>query len=269
MKKTTALILVLTMILSTFTVYAGDIGLNDVKNHWAKDNIERLIGLGIVNGYEDGSFKPDNTLKFEEFIKMLITATEEEKPEVLKGEKWYQNYVDTALMKNYITNDMTRLIGADIDRKTTAEIIYNLMATSDKGIVKLSEKEIKYVAGQFTDLSTSDEKVLNIASMGIINGYPDKTFKPGSSLKRCEAAAVILRVIDESIRTPMEIVLPKELSDFPEPDLDYLREYPCHIWNKQFTVSELNKMVRESYNSNKIIDIAIGFMDMVSNMDYN
>lgn len=225
MKKILSITLIFVMILSVFNIgHADNIKLNDIENHWAKSNIEQLINLGIVDGYLDGTFKPDNTLKFEEFIKMLVTATEKDEIKLAEGEKWYKPYIDIALENNYIIKDMDKLIGTNVDRKTMAEIIYNLIASTD-GMIKLSEKEIKFVVSNFSDLKITDEKVLHIASMGIINGYPDKTFKPNDNLKRSEATTVILRILDESKRTPMEIILPKELSDFPEPDLNYLYNY--------------------------------------------
>jgi hypothetical protein len=33
----------------------------DIENHWAKASIEKAIKKGIVNGYEDGTFRPDKT----------------------------------------------------------------------------------------------------------------------------------------------------------------------------------------------------------------
>ncbi len=274
MKKIISLILISIMVLSVLTVsYADDVKLTDIEKHWAKNNIEKLISMGIVDGYKDGTFKPDNTLKFEEFIKMLIMATEKEKIEVLQGEKWYQNYIDIALEKNYITNDMTKLIGANIDRKAMAEIIYNLIAATD-GMVKLNEKEIKFVASKFTDLKVTDEKVLHIAAMGIINGYLDKTFKPNDNLKRCEATTVILKILDKSLRTPIKIVLPKELSDFPEPNLDYLRNYPCYYSNGKYeTVAESHEFLyggwKNPASTDITVDLATTLMDMVVNTDYN
>ncbi len=225
MKKILSITLIFVMILSVFNIgHADNIKLKDIENHWAKSNIEQLISLGIVDGYLDGTFKPDGTLKFEEFIKMLVTATEKETIKLAEGEKWYKPYIDIALENNYIIKDMEKLIGTNVDRKTMAEIIYNLIASTD-GMIKLSEKETKFVVSNFSDLKITDEKVLHIASIGIINGHADGTFKPDDSLKRSEATTVILRVLDESKRTPIEIILPKELSDFSEPDLDYLYNY--------------------------------------------
>lgn len=272
MKKIVIIVLISIMLISTFVVvHADDVKkLSDIEKHWAKNNIEKLISMGIVDGYLDGTFKPENTLKFEEFIKMLVTATEKEKINATQGEKWYKVYIDIALENNYITKDMEKLIDTDIDRKTMAEIIYNLIATTD-GMVKLNDKEIKFAASKFTDLKITDEKVLHVASMGIINGYLDKTFKPTNSLKRGEATTVILRVIDSSVRTPMEIVLPKELSDFPEPNLDYLREYSCYTWGDKYeTVAESHEFlyINGSAETDITLDVATNFMDMVSNTDY-
>jgi len=44
----------------------------DVHEHWAKDAIERLSRLGIVNGYQDGTFKPDAPITREEMIVMIL-----------------------------------------------------------------------------------------------------------------------------------------------------------------------------------------------------
>jgi len=255
------------MIISFTNAYAEDIKLNDIEKHWARNNIEKLISMGIVDGYKDGTFKPDNTLKFEEFIKMLVTATSKEKIETIQGEKWYKVYIDIALENSYITKDMEKLIDTNIDRKTMAEIIYNLIAATD-GMVKLNEKEIKFMASKFTDLKVTDEKVLHIASMGIINGYLDKTFKPANSLKRCEATTVILRVIDESLRTPIEIILPKELSDFPYPDMQYLKNYSTPD-GKTVEESHLYAQKTQPYSSmEKAVDDFTNFMGMIVNRDY-
>lgn len=52
----------------TYEIYAlfdeidHPLSLSDVDNHWSKDDIELAIRCGILNGYPDGTFKPDNTV---------------------------------------------------------------------------------------------------------------------------------------------------------------------------------------------------------------
>ena len=46
----------------------------DIEKHWAKDEIQAIIAMGIVNGYPDGTFRPNNKISRAEFSKMIVTA---------------------------------------------------------------------------------------------------------------------------------------------------------------------------------------------------
>ncbi|MBQ7120457.1 MAG: leucine-rich repeat protein [Oscillospiraceae bacterium] len=51
--------------------------------------------------------------------------------------------------------------------------------------------------GGFSDVRTGDSfanAVVNMVSKGVINGYPDKSFRPNGTLTRAEAAAIICRL---------------------------------------------------------------------------
>ncbi|MBO9598658.1 MAG: S-layer homology domain-containing protein [Cohnella sp.] len=45
--------------------------LNDIGGSWAKNAIQNLITVGIIHGYEDGTFRPDNTITREEMVVMI------------------------------------------------------------------------------------------------------------------------------------------------------------------------------------------------------
>ena len=47
---------------------------NDIENHWAKESIEILLEKGIMTGYEDGSFKPDNFMTRAEVATVVARA---------------------------------------------------------------------------------------------------------------------------------------------------------------------------------------------------
>lgn len=209
MKKIITLLTAIILIFSFSVCYAADMNFTDVKmNDWYYKNLQELVQKNIASGYPDGTFKSGNTLKFEEFIKMLIVATGEELTEQKEGQEWYQIYVDKALegKYKYITDEQKSLIGQNIDRKTMAEILYNLL-NEKEDITAYTEAELEYLSGKLTDINKTDVKTLTINGRGVISGYPDGTFKPAGTLTRAEAVAVISRVINPALRNPVNIVL--------------------------------------------------------------
>lgn len=48
--------------------------LTDIKGHWAEKHIQKLVDYGVVNGYDDGTFKPDKTITRAEAATMISNA---------------------------------------------------------------------------------------------------------------------------------------------------------------------------------------------------
>lgn len=65
---------------------------SDVKGHWGEKYIEQAAGLGILNGYTDGTFQPDKEVSYAEAIAILIRSLGFQTAENNSG-KWYANYV--------------------------------------------------------------------------------------------------------------------------------------------------------------------------------
>ena len=73
LKKVISSVAVLAMSASCFTAFAADF--SDVADTAAyKTAIDELVALKIVNGYEDGTFKPDNEITRAEVTKMVVAA---------------------------------------------------------------------------------------------------------------------------------------------------------------------------------------------------
>lgn len=98
MKRTITILITILLIFSFSVCYAAEINFTDVKaDDWYNTNLQELVNKNIASGYPDATFKPNNTLKFEEFLKMLVVATGEEIGEQKEGQEWYQIYIDKAL----------------------------------------------------------------------------------------------------------------------------------------------------------------------------
>ena len=48
--------------------------LSDITDHWAETVILWLVSLGVVGGYEDGTYRPEAGITRQEFAKMVVLA---------------------------------------------------------------------------------------------------------------------------------------------------------------------------------------------------
>lgn len=71
---------------------------------WAIKNIDTAYKMGIVNGYEDGTFKPSANVAYEEAVKMVVCALGYGESVSIDVAPWYANYISQAstigLLKN-------------------------------------------------------------------------------------------------------------------------------------------------------------------------
>ena len=103
LRKLLAMIMTLCMIIPVLATgaVATDTPFSDIAGHWAEDTITRWADIGIVNGYPDGTFKPDNDITRAELAKIVTLAfglTEKTTTELtgIDPDEWYYNYVLTA-----------------------------------------------------------------------------------------------------------------------------------------------------------------------------
>ncbi|WP_427337859.1 S-layer homology domain-containing protein [Caloranaerobacter sp. DY30410] len=73
MKKILSLVLVLSLVLGAFS-FAFAATPSDVEGTKYEDAVTRLAALGVLNGYPDGTFKPNNSITRAEFTAAVIRA---------------------------------------------------------------------------------------------------------------------------------------------------------------------------------------------------
>ena len=74
MKKKLFVIISTIVILCVGSVSFAATSLKDVKNTKYEDSVDTLITLGLVNGYEDDTYKPNNTITRAEMAKLMVVA---------------------------------------------------------------------------------------------------------------------------------------------------------------------------------------------------
>lgn len=111
--------------------------LNDVQAHWAKDAIVALASKGILTGYTDGSFKPNQFITRAEMVSIIV-----------------------------------RIVNLD-------------------AIEKQQDVAFNDIAG-----SWNENAIKAAAAAGLFEGRDANTFAPGAFSTRAEALTIILRVLN-------------------------------------------------------------------------
>ncbi|EPZ62478.1 hypothetical protein H477_5353 [[Clostridium] sordellii ATCC 9714] len=80
---------------------------NDIDGHWAKNAIIDFATKGYINGYGDGTFKPDNSITRAEFVKILnkafgYTNVGKENFSDVNPSDWYYNDICIGVNAGYI-----------------------------------------------------------------------------------------------------------------------------------------------------------------------
>lgn len=92
-------------------------------SYWANGYIVKAAELGIIGGYQDGSFKPGNAVTYEQAVTMVIRAFGYE-DEASSAGGYPDGYL--AVAQNLgLLNNVGRKNGKSLDRGSVAIIIYN------------------------------------------------------------------------------------------------------------------------------------------------
>lgn len=171
------------------------------SENWASEFITELAKAGVINGYDDGTFRPDNNVTREEFVKIIICAcglyNEYASGEFtdMSEDSWFYKYVASAVESGIIggMDDGSFGVGRNITRQDVAVIVARV-------IEYLIGKQTVNGDSTLTDLDTAsdyaEEAIILLHQLGIINGYDDGSYLPFNSLTRAEAAAIMSKLLD-------------------------------------------------------------------------
>lgn len=172
--------------------------LTDIKGHWAENSLSDWSSKGYVQGYADGTFKPDNTVTRGEFMAFVNRSFGFSKKVSIdfrdvNASNWVYNEVAKAVAAGYIKGYEDGTIGVDrpISRQEAAIIIARL--------IQLDGTVYRSAVNRFGDASLiaewSSGAVGAVANAGLMEGYKDGNFNPKSPITRAEAVVTLDRAI--------------------------------------------------------------------------
>ena len=92
----------------------------DPNSHWAFGYVIEATGMGAVSGYDDGTFRPDNTVTYNEYIKIFVSLLGYESYAEQKG-GYPLGYIEAA--RDMKLTDGMEFKGDDIVTRDNAAII--------------------------------------------------------------------------------------------------------------------------------------------------
>nr|WP_249436048.1 S-layer homology domain-containing protein [Paenibacillus sp. Marseille-Q4541] len=166
---------------------------NDLEGHWARSQIQDWINNGNLNGYEDGSVKPNKTISRAEFISLInrsfgYNEASDISFEDLASTNWAYTDIAKAVKAGYVQGyeNNTFRPGANVTRQEAAVMISKLLGVQNNNYDVLN---------QFVDRETianwSKAAVASVVEQEVMKGYPNDTFAPLRSLTRAEAVVLI------------------------------------------------------------------------------
>jgi len=166
------------------------------ENPEFKESIKVLYDKGIINGYKDGTFKPNNTVTRAEFAKMLTTAAQYKIEEGLsstfndvKNTSWAKDYIMTLVNKGVIKGKAEGIY-APSDLITLGEGLTILNRTFDIDIKSGMEmKQVKHWSYE------------NMSAMYKANVFREgdelyENLVPNKKLTRAECSLFLSRVFE-------------------------------------------------------------------------
>ena len=169
---------------------------NDMSGHWGANAVNTLVGKGIIGGYPDGTFKPENNVTRAEYAKMLCIALgipaggySDVYSDVKSGD-WFAPYVVALSNKGIITGFDGKF---DPDGKITRQDAAVMTYRAAKAMLKSGNAYVIF-NDEAKIADYAKEAVKELASLKVINGY-DGNFDPTNNTTRAQAATIICNVL--------------------------------------------------------------------------
>ena len=165
---------------------------------WYADYVSLCATYGIINGYEDGTFRPEADITRAEFMKLLATIGELVPYKAIDTSMhWAAPYWD-------LMNDNGVLWGLDIpctaaalDTAITRYEMCVMLSNFCSNVFSENFVELQNLQTAIADYSSIESKYVSSVEQaygkGILTGYEDGTFRGNDTMTRSQAAAVVVR----------------------------------------------------------------------------
>ncbi len=221
---------------SAYAQSASKSPFTDIKGHWAEETIVEMVSRGILDGYPDGTFRPDAPVKVDQFIKMLVLSYTDlhqngerswnasflqslsaENQTIVKQDYryfdfkpattgyWAKPFIDVASDLHFLNRSRYSDFQNDMARENVAEVIYYTLQETEF----LEDSQFsRQLAGAYGDLMSASEReqkfIAEALVKGIMQGYPNGYFGVGDTVTRAQSLVLLNRLTDKKNRIAVQ-----------------------------------------------------------------
>lgn len=203
-RRSLGIFTVLVFLLVNVVVVSAEVP--DIKSHWAEEVVTSWINQGLISGYEDGTFKPNDPVKRAEFVafanRVLKLLDKSASPFTdVSSNAWYSDdvlkAVEAGMIKGY--GDGLFKPEAPITRQEAAVVLFNAFEL---------DVDESNSANNFADsgkiASWAKSAVSSLYSNGYVQGRTGNNFAPTENITRAETVAMINNIMGTLIKSEGE-----------------------------------------------------------------
>ena len=179
------------------------------SDSWYYSSVKAAWENNLIDGVTANEFKPNATLTVAQTIKLAAALHQLDRTGEVSlknsGANWYDSYVNYAVVNGIIEKDYANYTKAQMNAPVTRGEFVHIFHGAEEAY-----KAINTVADNaIPDVKATDKfaaEIYEFYRAGILTGSDAKgTFHSASTIKRSEAAAILLRMFEASARVSIDL----------------------------------------------------------------
>lgn len=202
LRKVSIALIIVMVFAQIIPIYGLDNLQADYTSHWANEEIAKALSLGFLEGYPDGTIKPDNNITRVEFFSLVNKALKFSKIADVQFKdadinSWEYPVLQKAVAAGYTNgfDDGSIRPRKNITRQEVAAIICRIKSL-ELGNLSSDNKTVFSDADQIP--VWSKPAIEAVYKVKIMTGYPDGSFRPNAVISRGEAIATLVRLLESN-----------------------------------------------------------------------
>ncbi|WP_052124171.1 S-layer homology domain-containing protein [Ureibacillus manganicus] len=214
---------------ATGDIYITQINFIDLsKNYWANDAINNMAKSGIISGYKDETFRPENPVSRAEFATLISKTFYLDLPTGsqatfydVQPSHWSYPYVEASkdFLTGYYPPSGRAFFSPDMNA-TREDVAVTLVKALGYTVDDLKNRRI--LEQNFNDVDSISPNLRDYVAIAyekeLFSGYPDYTFRGDAPINRAEVATLLYKIIknaatDGNSDIVLEVSAPEKVNE--------------------------------------------------------